>query len=129
MKTFNDLFKSNKDIEERFRLDPGYLKKNDLITIYAQYNYEDYSGGAFLLFWHKKSNRIFEVNGSHCSCYGLEGQFTLEPTKLRSVVMRESSGRYNYKDIAKFASIRLLRLKSAQLLKEKQNGNTKKQLH
>jgi hypothetical protein len=36
----------------------------------AYYDYEDYSGSAFVLF--KKDGKLYEVNGSHCSCYGLE---------------------------------------------------------
>jgi hypothetical protein len=36
----------------------------------ASYTYEDYSGYAFVLF--EKNGKLYEVNGSHCSCYGLE---------------------------------------------------------
>ena len=35
----------------------------------ASYTYEDYSGSAFVLF--RKGGNLFEVNGSHCSCFGL----------------------------------------------------------
>lgn len=35
----------------------------------ASYTYEDYSGSAFVLF--RKDGKLFEVNGSHCSCFGL----------------------------------------------------------
>jgi hypothetical protein len=33
-----------------------------------------YSGAAFLLF--KKDGEYYTVDGSHCSCYGFEGQWT-----------------------------------------------------
>ena len=44
----------------------------DLIGVeilHADYTYEDYSGDAWVLF--KKDGKLYEVNGSHCSCYGL----------------------------------------------------------
>lgn len=42
----------------------------------ASYTYEDYSGDAFVLFNH--DGKMYEVNGSHCSCYGLEEQWIPE---------------------------------------------------
>lgn len=36
--------------------------------IAAIYNYEDYSGYAFVLY--KKDGKFYEVNSSHCSCNG-----------------------------------------------------------
>lgn len=44
----------------------------------AQYEYEDYSGSSFVLF--EKAGKLYEVNGSHCSCDGLEGQWSPEET-------------------------------------------------
>lgn len=38
-------------------------------VIVASYTYEDYSGDAFVLF--ERDGKLFEVNGGHCSCYGL----------------------------------------------------------
>ena len=35
----------------------------------AYYDNEDYEGYAFVLF--KQDGKLYEVNGSHCSCYGL----------------------------------------------------------
>lgn len=35
----------------------------------ASYTYEDYSGSAFVLF--RRDGKLFEVNGGHCSCFGL----------------------------------------------------------
>lgn len=42
----------------------------------ASYTYEDYSGSAYVLF--RKDGKLWEVNGGHCSCYGLEGQWVPE---------------------------------------------------
>ena len=42
----------------------------------AAYTYEDYSGSAYVLF--ERDGKLWCVNGGHCSCYGLEGQWTPE---------------------------------------------------
>ena len=47
----------------------------------ASYTYEDYSGSAYVLF--RKDGKLWEVHGSHCSCYGLEeDQWDPEETSL-----------------------------------------------
>ena len=38
----------------------------------ASYGYENYEGSAFVLF--ERDGKLYEVNGSHCSCYGLSEQ-------------------------------------------------------
>lgn len=79
MKTnvFMELFTSKEDICHEFQIPMDSL--NDKEIILAYYDYEDYSGYATVIF--KDSNDIFwEVNGSHCSCYGLEGQW--EPEEI-----------------------------------------------
>ena len=53
----------------------------------ASYTYEDYNGSAFVLF--EKGGQLFEVNGSHCSCYGLEGQWEPEETTLEALMARK----------------------------------------
>ncbi len=56
----------------------------------AYYCYEDYSGEAFVLY--RKDGQIFEVNGSHCSCYGLEGQWEPEETSVDELMHRINNG-------------------------------------
>lgn len=58
--------------------------------IFGSYSYVDYSGEAFVLF--KKGNQVLEVNGSHCSCYGLEGQWSPEPTTIEAIKSRIEKG-------------------------------------
>lgn len=48
--------------------------------IIASYTYQSYDGTAFILF--RKNGKLFEVNGSHCSCHGLEGQWEPEETTV-----------------------------------------------
>lgn len=90
MKTYNDLFTCDQDIENQFQLDKDFLKNNNLKTIYAIYQDQDYSGEAFLVFLNTKTLELFEVNASHCSCHGLEGGFCLEPTSFDSLKIRQT---------------------------------------
>ena len=54
--------------------------------IYADYEYISYDGESFVLF--SKYGELYEVNGSHCSCYGLEGQWNPEPTTAEAILAR-----------------------------------------
>ena len=56
--------------------------------IYAWYSYENYSGDALVLF--AKDGKLFEINGGHCSCYGLEGQWEPTETTLDAMLMRKT---------------------------------------
>lgn len=60
-------------------LDPG------VEVLYAWYEYAD-SGDAFVLF--RKDGKLYEVHGSHCSCYGLEGQWDPEETTAAALLAR-----------------------------------------
>lgn len=54
--------------------------------ILASYTYRDYEGDAFVLFI--KEGKIYEVNGSHCSCYGLEEQWEPEEINIEELKNR-----------------------------------------
>jgi len=58
----------------------------DSAILYADYTYESYSGSAFVLY--EQDGKLYEVNGSHCSCYGLEGQWEPEETTWAAIAMR-----------------------------------------
>jgi hypothetical protein len=55
---------------EDFGIDKSALEGSEVLL--ASYTYEDYSGSAFVLF--RRDGKLYEVNGSHCSCHGLEAQ-------------------------------------------------------
>lgn len=77
----------------------------------ASYSYEDYSGSAFVLF--RKDGKLFEVNGSHCSCYGLserdymgnstESQWDPEETSKEALLKRLDSQSYTFDGFADVA--------------------------
>jgi hypothetical protein len=63
-------------------------------VLLAYYLYENYSGGAFVLL--QSNEGLFEVNGSHCSCHGLEGQWELEDTTVEALRYRVTKGNVPY---------------------------------
>lgn len=58
--------------------------------ILAAYGDDNYSGDAFVLF--RKDGKLYEVNGSHCSCNGLEGQWEPEETTAEALRHRLDRG-------------------------------------
>lgn len=58
--------------------------------LFASYEYADYAGDAFVLF--RKDGKLYEVNGGHCSCYGLEGQWEPEETTIEALEHRLKEG-------------------------------------
>lgn len=62
-------WKCKEDLERDFQCD-----LSDVNILFASYTYEDYSGDAWVLY--EKDGKLYEVNGSHCSCYGLEEQWS-----------------------------------------------------
>jgi len=59
-------------------------------VLFAIYTYANYDGDAFVLF--ARDGQLFEVNGSHCSCYGLEGQWEPEETTVEAIRHRMTEG-------------------------------------
>lgn len=57
----------------------------------ASYGTTSYEGDAFVLF--KRDGKLWEVNGSHCSCYGLEGQWEPEETTIEALRHRVNEGK------------------------------------
>lgn len=64
--------------------------------LFASYGYENYSGDAWVLF--ERDGELFEVNGSHCSCYGLEGQWDPEIVTLPVLEQRLLKGTFGEDD-------------------------------
>lgn len=80
-------FSQKEDIAKEFEIDVSDLEGCRIV--FAAYKYEDYSGSALVLFM--KDGKLYEVNGSHCSCYGLEGQWSPEETFIEALKMRDVS--------------------------------------
>lgn len=84
-------FGDKEDLEREFG-NYGDLDLSYADILLASYTYEDYSGSAFVLFKDTRDGKLYEVNGSHCSCYGLEGQWEPEETDIASLRHRLKEG-------------------------------------
>lgn len=67
-----------------------------LEVLLASYSNANYEGDAFVLF--RKDGALFEVNGGHCSCHGLEGQWSPEETTVEALRQRLEEGRLGQSD-------------------------------
>lgn len=56
----------------------------------AEYDAEGYEGSALVLL--RKGTRLFTVEASHCSCYGLEGAWEPIETTKGALLKREFDG-------------------------------------
>ncbi|QYW02096.1 integrase [Stenotrophomonas phage Siara] len=70
--------------------DPDNIIKDGFHVLFAIYEQEAYEGSAFVLIG--RDGKLFEVNGSHCSCMGLEGQWEEEETTVEALRHRMEKG-------------------------------------
>jgi hypothetical protein len=82
--------------EKKAQMHTVLAKYEDIRVLFASYSYENYSGDAWVLF--EKDGNLYEVNGSHCSCYGLEGQWDYEPVVLEELENRIKNGTFGSDD-------------------------------
>jgi hypothetical protein len=84
MKIYFEEFNSQEDVFREFAVSAEQSK--DIEILYAWYGYGSYDGQAHVIF--RKDDKVYEVNGSHCSCYGLEGQWEPEETSVIALLAR-----------------------------------------
>jgi hypothetical protein len=90
--TVFDGFAGLEDMREKFEIDLScdhYRQLRSATTIIACYDCYAYDGHAFVLF-QTSDGMLYEVNASHCSCYGLEGQWKPEVTTYEALIARNS---------------------------------------
>lgn len=87
-------FTCMQDLMDRFQISEDAVK--DIDVLLAWYGYGDYCGKAFVLF--KENGKLFEVHGSHCSCNGIEGQWSPEETTKDALKHFLKEGTYGYYD-------------------------------
>jgi hypothetical protein len=80
-----DLFTDKDSILHAYEAPADALK--GAVVYLAWYKYEDYSGSSLVIF--KQNGKLYEVNGGHCSCNGLEGQWEPEETSWKALGMRD----------------------------------------
>jgi len=69
-------------------------------VLFANYGSWPYDGNAFVVF--TLDGKLYEVNGSHCSCYGLERQWKPEETTWKALAMRKLDKDYFNQDAREF---------------------------
>lgn len=96
MAIYKGIFNSKKDVFQEFSHSYGNIDetmktemKNCKILL-AWYGHGSYDGSAFVLF--ERNSKLYEVNGGHCSCYGLEGQWEPEETSVEELRHRVKNG-------------------------------------
>ena len=75
--------------EKKSEILKRYEGKN---ILFASYGLGNYSGDAFVLF--EENGKLFEINAGHCSCYGLEDQWTPEEVCLPELEQRLTKGTF-----------------------------------
>lgn len=86
-------WKNQEDLKDAFWPAWGESYSNELEglnILLASYGTPWYLGYAFVLF--EKDGKLFEVNGAHCSCRGLENQWEPEETSKEELYFRLENG-------------------------------------
>lgn len=71
-----------------FQVNPATVAGAEILL--ASYGLPAYEGYAFVLL--RRGDKLFEVNGGHCSCRGLEDQWQEEETSWVALKMRFEQG-------------------------------------
>lgn len=97
---FLEAFSDEKSVYSNFTSKNSYMddwtpekELTDYKVLFAWYDTGNYEGDAFVIA--SKDDVLYEVNGGHCSCYGLEGQWDPEVVVLKELTQRlENKDRY-----------------------------------
>lgn len=81
-------FSSNKDVIDSYHAPEDAL--TDATVYLAWYGYGSYCGSSLVVF--EKGGTLYEVNGSHCSCNGLEDQWEPVETSWDALDRRDYCG-------------------------------------
>lgn len=88
-----EYFETREDVFGHFRKP----EDSDIILCYASYDIDGYDGYATVIYYRKSTRKYYEAYGSHCSCYGLEDQWTEdEEVNFKELENRLMNG--NFKD-------------------------------
>lgn len=60
--------------------------------LFADYHCYSYEGSAHVIY--QRHGRLFQVEGSHCSCYGLEDQWSPGKTTWAALKLRKDKGTF-----------------------------------
>jgi len=83
MKETAEQYNYKKEIAMEFEINLKDLDNCEILI--SNFNY-DYDSEVFILF--RKGKKLYEVNGSHCSCYGYENQWLPELVTKEALLHR-----------------------------------------
>ena len=83
-------------LEKKVEMAKAIERYKDVNILFASYGAANYSGDAWVLF--EQDGKLYEVNGGHCSCYGLEGQWEPEEVHLTELENRLIKGTFGEDD-------------------------------
>lgn len=83
-------FSDKEDIARQFNV----VLSDNMNILFAEYSSDNYEGSATVIY--EQNGQLFEVHGSHCSCYGLEGQFSPEECSVEDILHRANNGNFSY---------------------------------
>jgi len=72
--------------------DGSDLENKEVLIAYESIGSWGCDSRSFFLLRDKTSGGLFEIHGSHCSCYGFEGQLQLESSSVSSLKYRDREG-------------------------------------
>lgn len=78
------------------------VERLDILIAYESVGSWGCDSSSFFLFRDKDTKKLYENHGSHCSCYGFEGQFSPEETSLEYLMSDKfyfSTGGYDSSDV------------------------------
>lgn len=69
------------------------LKPMSVLVAYESVGDYGCDSSSYFMMFNKETKKLFEIHGSHCSCYGFEGQLELEETNVTALKARAKIGR------------------------------------
>jgi len=113
MEKYFDSFGDREDVASQFQVGTGNRWSSDFVVaedfptdaeiLFAAYGQEGYDGAALVVY--ERDGKLYEVNGSHCSCYGLEDQWQPEETSKAALAIRYLSGNFSEAAITRFQEL------------------------
>ncbi len=85
-------------VADNFNEDEGNLSKYEFMV--AQVNEDSYDGSSYFLVKNRETGEFFEVNASHCSCYGYEDQW--QPKIASRVYLQSNQYMAGWEEVQSF---------------------------
>ena len=79
-------------IVRSYEADETLVNKFDIVMGYESVGSWGCDSSSFFLLKDKETGVLYESHGSHCSCYGFEGQFEPEETSIEALKFRIENG-------------------------------------